>query len=49
MLPTSKEKLIKLLRSLPPKSRMELLNNAKQNRQMMSSKSAKPSLTAKKS
>ena len=46
---TSKEKLIKLLRSLPPQSRIELLNNAKEKRQMMNSTSVKPNSTAKQS
>jgi hypothetical protein len=43
------DELIKLLRSLPPQSRMELLNNAKEKRQMMNSTSEKPSSTAKRS
>ena len=49
MPPMNKESLIKLLRSLPPKRRMELLNSAKQKRQMMNSAGAKPSSTAKQS
>ena len=49
MPPMNKESLIKMLRSLPPQKRIELLNSAKQKRQMPTSRNAKPSLIAKKS